>query len=523
MIKKTILLTLPMIILSCQTPKHISSIESTPTPSLEILSQEISVMPDELATDSLLEEYDLTVLKGGSYPEIKNDTPFSEIELKILQNSDGLEFKASVEIAHYFKYFLRDRRDLLELWIRNARPILPSVKSEFNKKGFPEDLIYLPFLESGYNVMAYSRMGAGGIWQFIPKTAKSYGLNINWWVDERRNPHLATQYAIKHLDHLYKRFDSWYTALAAYNAGEGRIDRAMKRSGIYDYFELIKTDELPMETRKYVIQYLAIVKIMKNLGDLGFEEFNWDLPVKIETVKIPGGTDLYALATTSGITWKEFRNLNPSFRRMVSDPSRYSNIYVPVEKLSEVDIYLTKIKPITATGYRYYTIRSGDSWWYLSKLTGNSITSLKHLNNIGTNNLKIGQRILLPNITLPSNSRIAKTSPNSGNLQTYVVKSGDTISRISVVYNIKLDSLYGENNLNSHSILHVGQILKLPGYFTTTKKEKNSSHDDLYRVESGDSIWIIAQKMNIPYKNLLEINNFTSRSKLQIGDLIRLY
>lgn len=524
--KKLVLLSFLLSFLSCNTINTKSN--KTDSVNNELINENtlsVEDMAEDFITTDSIKSYDLTVLKGGSYPEIKNDTPFTINELQILKHSEGLELEATVEVAHYFKYFLRDKKELLELWIENARPVIPLIRQSFLENSLPEDLIYLPFLESGYNVNAYSRVGAGGMWQFMPKTAVSYGLKINWWTDERRSPQLATPYAIEHLIYLNNLFDNWYTALAAYNAGEGRITRAMKKVDTYDYFELIKTDALPRETKKYVPQYLAILKIMKNLSSLGFTDFNWDIEEQTVEFEIPGGTDLFELSTNLGVTWKLFTTLNPSYRRNVSDPSHKSIVRIPLSThLAAID-YLKSHKPIISNKeFTYYTVKSGDSWWYLSNLTNRTVLSLKRLNSINSNNLRIGQRILLPGLNYQEEKKDTFISQGT-TLQTYRVKDGDTISNISIKYNIKLSSLYSENNLNSHSILKIGQIIRLPGYPVSNvqKASTNTLSTKYYTVKSGDSVWIIAKKTKVPYKTLLTLNNLNSNSKLNIGDTILLY
>ncbi len=519
-----------LFILSCSTVDNSLTTKDIPAIHDEITTTEVSSeLPTDLISEETIHNYDLTVLKGKSYPIIKNDTPFTEVEIDILNKSDGLELVASVEVAHYFKYFLRDKRDLLNLWIKNARPYIPLIRDLVLKEGLPEELIYLPFLESGYNTNAYSRVGAGGIWQFMPRTASSYGLSINWWVDERRSPELATPYAIKHLAYLNNLFNDWYTALAAYNAGEGRISRAMEKTGEYNYFKLIQTEVLAKETRRYVHQYLAIVKIMKNLDKLDFEPIDMEINENKTIIKVPGGTDLYELAEGISLKWDTFKKLNPAFRRKVTDPSKNSTIVIPINKKDETLTYIKNSKPITNSGYTYYSVRSGDSWWYLSQITNNSITSLKRLNNISTNNLKIGQRLLLPSSKIVVNVNNINTNTSSNyvnshtNLKTYKVRSGDTISSISINYNIKLNSLFVENDLNSRSVLYVGQIIRLPGYPGTTTVTNNNIKTDVYTVKDGDSVWLIAQKTKIPYQELLTLNKLGSNSKLQVGDKIRLY
>lgn len=510
-----------LLIFSCTTTNNkIESSVSNKQIQPEYVKLKIETIPESLITEDTIKDYDLTVLKGGSYPTIKNNTPFTEDELRILRESNGLEIPASTEIAHYFKYFLRDKHDLLELWIDNARQYIPTIREQFLSAGLPVELIYLPFLESGYNVRAYSRSGAGGIWQFMPKTAASYGLRINWWIDERRSPRLTTPYAIKHLNYLHNLFDDWYIALASYNAGEGRIGRAMNKVGVYDYFELIKTEVLPLETRKYVPQYMAVIKIMKNLERLGFTPINWERTSNTAHIKIPGGTDLVALTQNINMPWTIFSNLNPSFRRKVSDPSYQSTAIIPKEKLLAAKLYLKNVTPITDSGYNNYTVKSGDSWWFLSKLTRTSIVSLKRLNNINSNNLKIGQELLLPGFSTNAID-IQHSASDAQELQTYTIRSGDTISSISIHYNIKLNSLYRENNLNSYSILKIGQIIKLPGY--PLKRQIKTDVNNYYTVKNGDSIWLIAQKTKRSYKELLSINNLNNNSRLNVGDMILLY
>lgn len=475
---------------------------------------------EELNTEQSDEVYDLTVLKGGSYPTIKNNTPFTDLEIEILKRSNGLEFEASVEVAHYFKYFLRDRRDLLELWIDNSREYIPFIKQEFEKQNLPLDLIYLPFLESGYNPMAYSRVGAGGIWQFMPRTARSYGLKINWWIDERRSARLATPYAIQHLQHLYNRFGNWYTALASYNAGEGRVSTAMKKSGISNYFKLIQTEYLPIETRKYVLQYLAILKIMKNLDTLGFKPIDWEISDKYKKVIIKGGRDLYQLSQVTGLGWREFKKINPAYRRYVNNPSLSSTIYVPKEMYNKTITYLKSNPPITHNGYQYYNIKSGDTWWRLSQITGKDITSIKRLNGISRNSLKVGQRILLPKIIVKEKPKILLASADfEVNSISHTVQSGDTLSGISILYNIKLATIYKMNNLTPYSILKVGQKIKLPNISNPQSTKKIKTH----RVVYGDTLSGISYKYNISLKKLMTLNSIKDPGSIRIGDKIRLY
>ena len=175
------------------------------------------------------------------------------------------------------------RRGVMESWLKRAQRYLPHT-GRFLAEGLPEDLIYLPFAESGFNPFALSRSGASGVWQFMPGTGKHYGLTVDDWIDERRDPYASTEAAIKYLKKLYADFGDWSLALAAYNAGEGKIGRALAKTGCEDYFSLCEaSDDLREETKLYVPKFLALVKIAGNLEELGFEPgFSSVVPVKVQ-------------------------------------------------------------------------------------------------------------------------------------------------------------------------------------------------------------------------------------------------
>lgn len=149
--------------------------------------------------------------------------------------------------------------------VKKGRAYLPYILSVFRRYNIPDDLIFLPFAESGFNPRAYSRAGAAGIWQFMPATARKYGLTVNWWIDERLDPFRSTIAAAKYLSDLYKMFGDWYLALAAYNAGEGKISKALRKSKMNNFFHIAKPRYLRRETRMYVPKFMAILKIIRNL------------------------------------------------------------------------------------------------------------------------------------------------------------------------------------------------------------------------------------------------------------------
>ena len=318
----------------------------------------------DLGTESLDPELEIAPQDSGELtPE----------EHKALLSSSGIDFNLDEHdtkgVQKYFGYFTHKARKTFDNWLKRSEPFLPYVRQVLKENNMPQDLAMLPFAESGYNAWAYSRAGAGGMWQFMPYTGRKYGLRVDWWIDERRDPYQSTRSAVKYLKFLHGMFGDWHLALAAYNAGEGKISRALRKTGCENFFDLTKNNyklsrryRLRAETKNYVPKFIAISKIFKNLDSLGFEKINWDNGIQVETVKVPGGTDLLALAKACNMKWSEFHKLNPHFRRQVSPPDGFTNAYLPERVMADASGYLESPGSSPFAGYKRYKIRSGDSW-----------------------------------------------------------------------------------------------------------------------------------------------------------------
>ncbi len=216
------------------------------------------------------------------------------------------------DAVHYFvRYFTTDKRKIFANWLRRSKRYVPMIKEILREHGLPEDLIYLAMIESGFNPRAYSSMKACGPWQFIYETGGRYGLRVNHWVDERRDPEKSTVAAALYLKDLFNQFGCWYLAAAAYNAGEKRIERSIEKHETSDFWELMKYNTLPRETRQYIPRLLAAAIIAKDPEKFGFTGITYDQPIRFVNEKIPGGTplDLVAKAASTDVT--TIRALNP--------------------------------------------------------------------------------------------------------------------------------------------------------------------------------------------------------------------
>jgi peptidoglycan lytic transglycosylase D len=295
-------------------------------------------------------------------------------------------------------FFTTKIRDRFSLWLSRSGAYLDIMTDILKKKDVPEDIVFLSLIESGFNPYAYSIAHAAGPWQFIASTARRYGLEINWWKDERRDPVKSTEAAADYLKDLYSMFGSWNLAMAAYNAGEGKILKAMKRGKVDDYWDLRETRHIRTETKDYVPKFIAARIIASNPEDFGFEHIDYKEPLRYDKVELESPVDLSVAAECAGTTLEEIRRLNPELRRWCTPPdvSHYS-LRIPE---GTKDSFLEKLSSLPEKD-RFtmdrYTVRRGDTFRRISRRTGvpvNVILSLNSMERIMP--LKQGSKIYLP-------------------------------------------------------------------------------------------------------------------------------
>ncbi len=289
-------------------------------------------------------------------------------------------------------------KEKFSLWLSRSTKYMEIMRDILIQKGLPEDLVYLPLIESGFSVNAQSRAKAVGPWQFIESTAKRYGLRVNWWVDERKDPIKSTEAAARYLSDLYKMFGDWSLALAAYNAGEGRIYRAINKNGENDYWNLLKTKHLPNETKNYVPKFIAAITIAKKPEIFGFENLQEQTPLNYEEVVIPSPVDLDLIAKCAETTIENIRELNPELKRWATPINvKEYKIRIPADKKEIFLENFNKIPPEKRFSYNIYTIKKGDNINKIARTTKFSKTVLYEMNGIEIlENPKPGTVIKIP-------------------------------------------------------------------------------------------------------------------------------
>jgi membrane-bound lytic murein transglycosylase D len=529
---RLLFLTLAVFILSACAPLHQKDKSASGKLGIPTLESPLSEgLPEDEELPSTSEIVDQENLQ-----EELDRSPLSPQEEIALETQPHLHFDLdsieTEEIEFYFRYFTRNHKDTFQRWLKRSEPFLPHIKEHFASRGLPEELIYLPFAESGFNPWAYSRAGAAGMWQFMPNTGRHYGLTVDWWIDERRDPYLATRAAADYLEKLYKDFGDWYLALAAYNAGEGRIARALTSSGCDNFFDMINgKTTLKQETRHYVPKFLAILKIVRNLEALGFEPLNLENHEEPARFDVKGGTDLLALSGASGMSWDEFRRYNPSFRRMISPPETTSAVYLPLERQAKALAYLEKPEATPHVGYTRHKVVSGESLWIISRRYDVPIDIIKKLNDKSSNTLHPGEWLMVPGrSTATAADSLQRTKTVARERSNYTVQRGDTLWGIANSSGVSVSTLLKANGLTNARTLQVGQKIYIPSTSGTTTRVATQGKGQTeigrlvqYQVRSGDTLWGIARKFGVTHHQLQAWNDLKGKAHIRPGDRLTVY
>jgi peptidoglycan lytic transglycosylase D len=294
-------------------------------------------------------------------------------------------------VKYFVDRFTTSRRDVVGLWLRRSGQYLGMIYHVFRAKGLPDDLAFTAMIESGFNPVAVSRVGAKGLWQFMAPTARIYGLRVDRWVDERLDPEKSTVAAARYLNDLYARYGSWELAQAAYNAGEVKVDRAIRGTGSTDFWDLRESKYLRRETKDFVPAIQAAMVIGRDPSQFGFEPSALAAP-DVERVTVPASTDLRKLAASSGISAQTLRSLNPVLIRGISPPGGTWEVRVPDGTREAVMAALSPRRPKVAlvaaqptrrtTGVGVHVVRTRDTVSSIAKLYGVSTNDVVRWNNL---------------------------------------------------------------------------------------------------------------------------------------------
>ena len=381
----------------------------------------------------------------------------------VVEDRDGhIPLVRNKKVDQFIEYFKTKGRPQFEIWLDRLEVYGPVLSKILDENNLPPELLYLAMIESGLNPKAHSKAAATGMWQFIYSTGKIFGLERNWYIDERRDPEKATRAACAYLSNLYEEFDNWYLALAAYNSGEGRIRRATKLHQTFDFWQL---HSLPRETRNYMPYFLAATIMAKNPKDFGFiKKMNSDKAYRYDTVSIEKSADLTVLAKAAGISFKTLQGLNPELRQSATPAEAYQLKIPQGSKKKFIRNYnALPENERFAPQFITHKVRNGESLWYIARKYRVSQSSLASVNKIrNRNNLRIGQKLTIPvpGMNIPRSSR-GQMSSNSHNKVIYKVRRGDTLGHIAEDYSTRAAKIRQWNGMKYGQHIFPGQKLTL--------------------------------------------------------------
>jgi membrane-bound lytic murein transglycosylase D len=446
----------------------------------------------------------------------------AKAEAEVKETHSDLPLMMTDPVAGYINYFSTRGRGTLERALARSGRYQDMIRRILKEEGVPQDLIYLAQAESGFHPLALSHAGARGMWQFMGSRAQGYGLERNWWVDDRQDPEKATRAAARHLRDLYNQFGDWYLAMAAYNSGPGTVQSAVKRTGYADFWQLYKRNVLPKETRNYVPIIIAVTIMAKNPQQYGLEDVVAEKPEPYDTVEIDYPVDLRLVAECVDVSAGTLQELNPSLLRLTTPKNQEFELHLPE---GSKDRYLTEIRaipPDMRVWWRYHSVAAGDTLASVAKAYRSSRKAVAEANGLGE------EEKLTPESKLIIPVSPGKHANGEGELAyaryatRYKVRRGDTVESVADNFGVPPAMVRRWNHLKSDSlggrrVLYV----RLPvtpssdeerSLASTKSQAKKALHAPTgtrsvrHKVEPGETLYSIARSHNTTVTALKQQN-----------------
>ncbi len=420
-------------------------------------SQEfVPAIGDELATIQLTEEEQQVDANPVAQAQ------YQYIQYAVANKSLGFSFQVHPMIQQYINYYRGRGRQTMEVGLYRSGMFMRMARRIFKEEGIPENVAWLGQVESAWKPSALSWAAASGLWQFIPGTGARYGLQRTAYVDERNSFEEATRASARYLKFLYNRYGNWELGIAAYNCGEGNVDRAIRRAGVSNFWAAYPY--LPQETRNYVPNILATILIANNPGQYGFGHIRPAAPLEYDRVRVPASTNLSILAQASDTTVQYLRYLNPHLRSNVTPPTPYI-INVPARKGDEVVALFRRIPAAKINNTNLANSATGESWQNLSNRTGVSVADLMAANpGMAVPRGKVFVPVAGNNVQATSYSRPTNAAASAATAGVKVVKAkaGDTVQKLAERNNANPTEVAKFNGLLPNSVLGAGREIKIP-------------------------------------------------------------
>lgn len=481
------------------------TVENSYSPALEL------PQASKPLVEPIQPEIDLSIIEQPLIVEVE---PVEAPE-QTIQPTYNIDFEDNYKIQHWVQRLSHNNRQYFQQTLKRFDKVRPRMEEIFESNGLPTDLVYLCLVESGGNPHAISSAGATGYWQFMPGTARRYGLEINTWLDERRDLEKSTTAAAAYLKHLHSIFDDWLLASAAYNAGEGTINRILRRYPQTETFWDI-TDKMPIkrETLAYVPKFTATLIMAKNRDQYGLmepPETEGSLLQCHDTITLNTFTYLDEIAEVVGVSRRHLEMLNPELIRGCTPPMvRQYDLKIPEGTAEKISEYLTSIHD-PHIEYITHTIQSGDTLSKIAKDYSSTTMRIARANRMKISDiLTIGKELIVPKITVAEKPR---------GKHTYVVSNGDTINSISKMYGVSVQDIIDVNSLDDPEKIYPDMVLNIPPKVRTASHTRHIQ----YRVKKGDTLWGISKQFEVSTNDVMRWNQLSTAAHIYPGDELTIY
>jgi len=519
----------------------IAAISRVPISPIEEQSDSADLDVLERLEDSRLETTDsgYVLVEDGSSPGGANAVEDADVTYDI----DVSTFGTHARVQYYLDFFQTTARDRFTIWLQRMPRYEAMIRADLRKYGVPEDMVYLALIESGFSNTAVSRSRAAGMWQFMKGTGKLYGLRVDTWVDERRDPVRATDAAARHLADLRDRFGSMYLAAAAYNAGAGKVGRGLRRIGDDPdeeeegpdaaFFRLYDTRYIRRETKDYVPKLIAAALIAKQPEKYGFPRVEGVAPLTYDSIIVRDATGLDVIARLADTSLSALRELNPQFIRHVTPPKREAVVRLPA---GTADVVLARYEALPArerVTFVEHTVLRGETVSGIAQSYRVSTRLVLDANpGVKPSQLRPGSRLVIPTSFVPPTTERAPslrtgtpgTAAGSTTIR-YLVRSGESLWTISQDYHTTVARLRSLNGISTSESLRAGQVILVPAPAVREpppSPEVASSGGQMYTVRAGDTLSGIAEQHRVAVSALRAANGLGKSSLIKPGQKLRI-
>jgi len=508
---------------------------------------ELKVAADSAADEAVLEELaearpesdEAEEKTGGVRAEAVAPSRTAELADAVTWDIDVETFNSHARVEYYLDFFQGRGRERMAIWLTRMPRYEAMIRERLQRENLPGDLVYLALIESGFSNTATSRAKAVGMWQFMKATGKGYGLRVDSWVDERRDPFRATDAAVRHLRDLNRRFNSLYLAAAAYNAGSGKVSRGLRRlpddesdstNSDATFFRLYDTKLLRRETKDYVPKLIAAALIAKQPDRYGFR-MGTAQPAAYDSIIVPDMTGLDVLARLADTTVAAIRELNPQYLRLATPPGARSIVRLPAGHGPMTITAYAQLLPRQRVTFVEHFVARGETLSGIALRYRVSQAMLAASNpKAKSRRLRIGQRIVVPTGGALS-TRVARrmaepvVAAGTSTRTFHRVKRGETISEIADEYGVTQRELLTWNGLDSRGRIRIGQRIRVSSPDVRASRAEPSPDGAAVRthiVRRGETLTGLAKRYGVSIQALREANGLTERETLKTGIALRI-